>query len=196
MVDGREFLRPGNGPLATAIAIDTAGTLHWFDSSEMQSARNMRGVVDAFQSYPALLRADGDVPGLLQPDHTNGEIDLTHRDARLAIGQRRDGRIVVALTRFDALDGALDYVPFGLTTPEMAAVMGALGCREAVMLDGGISSQMMIRTASGERRRWAGVRRVPLGLVVLPRAGASRSPRSVNVEHVDQRQAEQYQDYQ
>jgi exopolysaccharide biosynthesis protein len=36
-------------------------------------------------------------------------------------------------------------LPFGLTTPEVAAVMGALGARRAVLLDGGISSQLLIR---------------------------------------------------
>ena len=46
--------------------------------------------------------------------------------------------------------------------------MGALGCQPAVMLDGGISSQMMIRVYDGEQQRWRGVRRVPLGLVVMP----------------------------
>lgn len=72
------------------------------------------------------------------------EVDLEHRDARVAIGETSDGKILVALTRYDAAGGILGFVPFGLTTPEMAAVMGALGARNAVMLDGGISSQMLI----------------------------------------------------
>jgi hypothetical protein len=82
--------------------------------------------------------------------------------------------VLVALTRFDALDGTLDFVPFGLTTPEMAALMGALGCQRAVMLDGGISSQMLIREEDGTTHRWPGIRRVPMGLVVLPRTRAAR----------------------
>jgi exopolysaccharide biosynthesis protein len=36
-------------------------------------------------------------------------------------------------------------VPLGPTTPEMAAIMGALGACDAVMLDGGISSQLLLR---------------------------------------------------
>jgi hypothetical protein len=51
----------------------------------------------------------------------------------------------------------------------MAAVMGALGCRDAVLLDGGVSGQMLTRDTAGEVRRWRGLRRVPLGLVVTPR---------------------------
>jgi hypothetical protein len=37
------------------------------------------------------------------------------------------------------------------------------------MLDGGISSQMALRGADGEVRRWTNWRKVPLGLVVSAR---------------------------
>jgi hypothetical protein len=73
----------------------------------------------------------------------------------------------VALTRFDGLGASLGGVPFGLTVPEMAALMGALGCRQALSLDGGISAQMMIRAAGGETHAWRGWRKVPLGFVAL-----------------------------
>ena len=95
-------------------------------------------------------------------------MDLDHRDARLAIGAGRDGRLVIALTRFEGLGGALSNLPFGLTTPEMAAVMGALGCRQAMLLDGGISSQLRLRSADGRAHEWRGMRRVPLALLALP----------------------------
>ena len=73
------------------------------------------------------------------------------------------------MTRFDVFGRVLGAVPFGLTTPEMAALMGALGCARAVMLDGGISAQMQLRTAAGALQRWPGWRSVPLGLVIEPR---------------------------
>lgn len=168
VIGGSEFLSPGRGPLSTAVAIDSSGSLHWARADGVASLRTMRGVSSALQSYPTLLTGDGDVPRALQPRFADGRVDLAHRDARLAIGQLRDGRVIIALTRLDVLDGALDYVPLGLTTPEMAALMGALGCSNAVMLDGGISSQMMIRTSTAKRLTWRGLRHVPLGLVVLP----------------------------
>jgi hypothetical protein len=56
-------------------------------------------------------------------------------------------------------------VPFGLTSAEMAAVMGALGCGQALLLDGGISGQLLVREAEGAARSWPGTRSVPLGLV-------------------------------
>jgi hypothetical protein len=51
----------------------------------------------------------------------------------------------------------------------MAALMGALGARQAMLLDGGISAQMLVRDARGAARSWRGVRRVPLGLVAVAR---------------------------
>ncbi|MEO7217711.1 MAG: phosphodiester glycosidase family protein [Gemmatimonadaceae bacterium] len=168
VLDGHQFLPPGKGPLSTAVVVDSSGGVHWVQPDSLGAARSMHGIAAAFQSYPTLLRDDGDVPEPLQPRFATSALSLDHRDARLALGQLRDGRILIALTRFDALDGSFDYVPFGLTTPEMAAVMGALGCQSAVMLDGGISSQMMIRVSAGQELRWRGIRRVPLGLVVMP----------------------------
>jgi exopolysaccharide biosynthesis protein len=50
----------------------------------------------------------------------------------------------------------------------MAAVMGALGSRDAVMLDGGISAQMMLRDRAGNVRAWRGLRSVPLALIARP----------------------------
>jgi hypothetical protein len=166
---GREFLPPGHGPLSTAVTIDTAGVLHWSPPDSIPSLRYAREISAAFQSYPTLLEGDGDVPLALRPDSHIAGVSLDHGDSRLAIGSLRDGRVLVALTRFDGLDGFLDAIPLGLTTPQTAALMGALGCSRAVMLDGGISSQLLVRDSAGGVQRWPGIRRVPLGLVVLAR---------------------------
>lgn len=166
VLDGRQFLPPGPGPLSTAVAIDTAGAIHWIAGDTLAGATRRGGIAAAFQSYPTLLAADGTVPHQLRGPGQG--IDLAHRDARLAIGEMRDGFLLVALTRFDGAGTAFDFVPFGLTTPEMAAVMGALGARDAVMLDGGISGQMQIGAGS-DAVRWTGLRKVPLALVAVPR---------------------------
>jgi hypothetical protein len=47
----------------------------------------------------------------------------------------------------------------------MASLMRALGSRQAILLDGGISGQLMVREAGGGAQSWPGVRSVPLGLV-------------------------------
>ena len=167
VLDGRERQPPGYGPLSTAVVIDSSGAVELRAPAAFATPERGRRVVWAFQSYPTLLEGDGEVPLPLRPDGTG--IDRTHRDARLAIGVARDGAVLVLLTRFDALGPALGSVPLGLTTPETAALMGALGCQRAVMLDGGTSAQLRLRDARGQVRRWPGWRRVPLGLLVLPR---------------------------
>lgn len=172
MLDGDERLSPMHGPLSTAVVIDSAGAVHWLHGDSLWRARP-RGARWAFQSYPTLL-SGGDVPAALRND--GGALDVTHRDARASIGRLADGRLIVALTRFDALGGSLGFVPFGLTVPEMAAVMGALGARDAVLLDGGISAQMLVREDGGTPHRWSALRAVPLALVAYPRSEVAVTP--------------------
>ena len=165
VLGGREFLPPRSGPLSVAVTFDTSGSIRWLKPEALRDPLRARGVSAAFQSYPRLLE-DGSVPLPLRSE--DGGIDVAHRDARLAMGQDADGNLLIALTRFDGIGGLLDFVPFGLTVPEMAAIMGGLGARNAVLLDGGISSQLLIREG-GKTHRWRGLRAVPLGLVVTRR---------------------------
>lgn len=173
--DGVERQPPGRGPLAPAVVVERDGRVRIVPPDAIDAERASGRVAQAFQSYPTLLAGDGAVPAPVRlPTQTpirtaKGGVDLTHRDSRLAIGELRDGRVLIVMTRFEGLGGALDNLPFGLTTPEMAALMGALGCRQAVLLDGGISSQLAVREAGGELRTWTGMRYVPLGLVARAR---------------------------
>jgi uncharacterized protein YigE (DUF2233 family) len=172
--DGVEHRAPGRGPLAPALVVDGAGALRWVTPDSVGDVRDAASdpsdatatVRAAFQSYPTLLDADGAVPAAVRTAGLG--VDHEHRDARVAIGLDREGRVIIALTRFAALGEALSRLPFGLTTPEMAALMGALGCDRAVLLDGGASSQLMVRDR-GRTRTWPGIRRVPVGLVVEAR---------------------------
>ena len=174
VIDGRQRLRPGTGPLASAIAIDGDGGVRW---AHGDSLADVSGVVTGFQSYPTLLAGDGFVPSALRTP--GGPVNLSHRDARLALGETRDGHLLVVMTRFDAMGEAAAQVPLGPTTPEMAAIMGALGACDAVMLDGGISAQLLLRDpARSPALEWRGLRRVPLALIARARraAGQPESP--------------------
>lgn len=167
VLDGSEWLSVGNGPLSSTVVVDEKGRARIAHGADDAHAR----VAWAFQSYPTLLR-DGEVP--IELRGASKIVDVEHRDARVAVGIDANGRMIVALTRFDALGSTLGFIPFGLTTPEMAAVMGALGARDAVMLDGGISGQMLVRDSNGTARRWRGTRAVPLALIAEPRAVTRR----------------------
>lgn len=160
--DGREILKPQYAPLAGAVVVDGDGAVRVVPPDSVIAERERGTALQAFQSFPMLLD-HGDVPAPLR--ESGRGVDLAHRDSRLALGTLDDGRVIIALTRFDALGKALGRVPFGLTTPEMAAVMGALGCRSAILLDGGISGQLLVQDSIGGRLEWAGTRSVPLGLV-------------------------------
>jgi hypothetical protein len=172
--DGVELRPPGHGPLSMALVADTAGRVRLVPADGIAAVRARGGVALAVQSYPALLRGDGEVPPQLAAPGRG--VDVEHRDSRLAVGELRDGRILLALTRFEGLGGVLEELPFGPTAPEMAAVMGALGCRQAVLLDGGLSGQLLLRERGGGVRAWRGMRRVPLGVLVFPAAGGRGQP--------------------
>jgi hypothetical protein len=175
--DGRELQAPGAGALASAVVVAADGRVRVVGADSLaalRAARRRGEVAEAVQGYPTLLDGDGEVPAALRPGAAAG-VDLAHRDARLLVGELRDGRVLVALTRFDALRAVsgdlFGPVPLGLTVPEAAALAGALGCRRAVLLDGGLSAQLLVRGAGGGARVWGGLRRVPLGIVARPRAG-------------------------
>lgn len=166
VMDGNEVRDPGYGPLSAGITIDTAGTVRWLPFDQLSAARRDRSIRFAFQSYPTLL-FDGRVPELARDARL---VDQQHRDARLLLAQDGAGRLLVLLTRYDGLGRAAARVPIGLTVPESIALVAALGARHAVMLDGGVSAQMIVRDRLGATRVWQGMRDVLLALIAVPRA--------------------------
>jgi exopolysaccharide biosynthesis protein len=162
--DGMETQPPRSGSLAMSFVVDRAGTVSLVTPKELPTIRS--GARVAFQSYPALL-VDAEEPWELRAPGRG--VDLEHRDSRLALGILKDGTIVVALTRIAALGHAGGTLPWGPTVREIAEFMRSLGCQRAMLLDGGISSQLAVRGSDGTVSRWRNWRQVPLGLVVTPR---------------------------
>jgi exopolysaccharide biosynthesis protein len=165
VMQGEQIRPPGTGPLSVAIAWDRNGRVHWLAPGEIDAARRGGEVVEALQSYPVLIDESGRVPRPIREPGLG--VDLKHRDARVAIGALGDGKLVVAITRFNGLGPISPPVPLGLNLSEMAEVMRRLGCVRAVSLDGGVSAQLMTKE-NGLRRFWHGWRSVPLGLVAEP----------------------------
>lgn len=163
--EGVEVQPPRHGPLSSALIIDRKGRASIIDADEIPGARKRTDILTAFQSYPAILTGNGRVP---EPLRAPGRgVDLEHRDSRLALGLLPDGHLLFALTRFAGTGTILSQLPMGPTTAEMAAIMGALGCRRALLLDGGLSGQLLIRDARNKKSRWPGLRAVPLGLTAV-----------------------------
>ncbi len=163
--DGVESNPPGAGSLAMGFVVDSSGTASLARPDELPAARRRAAL--GFQSYPALLTTSEGLPWELQAPGRG--VDLEHRDSRLALGIATDGSIIVALTRFGGLGRAGETLPFGPTVPEMAVFMRSLGCQRAMLLDGGISSQLALREPGGVLRQWSNWRAVPLALIVRPR---------------------------
>ena len=160
--DGIELQPPGPGSVVMSFVVDSGGVASLVERSELSARRGH--VRLAFQSYPALLVGDGSLPTELEASGRG--VDLDHRDSRLALGITDDGSVIVALTRFTGLGETGAVLPWGPTVPEMAAYMRSLGCRRAVLLDGGMSGQLALRALDGTLRRWPNWRPVPLGVVV------------------------------
>ncbi len=172
--NGREWQRPGRGALAGAITIDSAGRVTIIDASEIETSRAAGSVREALQSYPLILRGSRAPNALCARD----AIDQTHRDVRLVFATRADGRVLLLLSRYDGVAGLASRLPIGPTTPEMAEVAWRLGAEHALMLDGGLSAQLLVRDSTDELR-WNGLRRVPLALVgrsKRPMAAADKKP--------------------
>jgi exopolysaccharide biosynthesis protein len=165
VMNGVEQQRPGTGSLAMAFAVDHSGTARLLTPDELPEARGK--VAFAFQSYPMLLTGHGELPWELQA--AGRGVSLTHRDSRLALGLRADGSVVVALTRFTGAGTIGERLPWGPTILEMADFMRSQGCVRAMMLDGGLSSQLAVRHAGGGLERWANWRAVPLAVVAVAR---------------------------
>lgn len=161
--EGLEARPPGVGPLSTAIVFGHDGWVRLVEAESLGVVRDSGIAEEAIQSYPTLLRGNAELPAALT-DATS-PIDLAHRDGRLALGLAADGRVIIALTRYDfVVPGAM-----GPTVREMAEIMRSLGCVRAVALDGGLSSQMLVRGADGGTHMWHGWRAVPIGLVATQR---------------------------
>lgn len=101
---------------------------------------------------PRLLRA-GQLLGESEPGF-NGQTFYRARHPRTALGWRADGRFVLI-----TVDGRQPRKSVGMTIPELATLMGELGCIEAINLDGGGSTTMVVKNkvinspsdATGER---------------------------------------------
>jgi exopolysaccharide biosynthesis protein len=80
-----------------------------------------------------------------------GYVDTPGRDPRTAVGYTSDNIVWIL-----AVDGRHKGVE-GMTYLEMASIFKALGCEAAVNLDGGGSTQMLVRnpqTESIEMQNW------------------------------------------
>lgn len=157
----REWQRPGIGPLSAAFTVDSSGRIRISAASVIDGVRAAGRIREAVQSFPLLLER-GRPPQVLCDTAT--VLDRSHRDIRLTLGVRADGHVVIALSRYDGAGTFAERLPLGPTTMAIAETMRRLGAVSALMLDGGLSAQLLLRDGV-ITHRWNGLRSVPLALV-------------------------------
>ena len=112
---------------------------------------------------PRLL-AGGEAVGEAEPGF-NQQTFYRARHPRTALGWRADGRFVLV-----TVDGRQPKLSVGMTIAELAALMRELGCVEALNLDGGGSTTMVVNNKIvNSPSDAAGERAVSDALLVLPR---------------------------
>ena len=114
-----------NEPTGTTFWIDGSGAAHITSAQECKDALAAGNVREAVASF-------GDI---FENGHARSGLDNTTRASRTAIGIKADGTVVMLM-----VDGRQAPYSVGMTMAEVGAAMEALGCEQAVNLDGGGSS--------------------------------------------------------
>ena len=114
-----------NRATATTFWVGMDGKAHITDANTCNAALDAGNVREAVASF-------GDI---FENRHARSGLDNTTRASRTAIGIKADGTVVMLM-----VDGRQAPYSVGMTMAEVAASMEALGCVEAVNLDGGGSS--------------------------------------------------------
>lgn len=127
--------RPSGAFVMNGVAINRAtATTFWVDmdgKAHITDARTCNDALDAGNVREAVA-GFGDI---FENRHARSGLDNTTRASRTAIGIKADGTVVMLM-----VDGRQAPYSVGMTMAEVAASMEALGCVEAVNLDGGGSS--------------------------------------------------------
>lgn len=114
-----------NPPTGTTFWIDKDGNAHITDAQKCNAALAEGNVREAVAGF-------GDI---FENGHARSDLDNSTRASRTAIGIKADGTVVMFM-----VDGRQAPYSVGMTMAEVGAAMEALGCEQAINLDGGGSS--------------------------------------------------------
>jgi hypothetical protein len=129
------------------------------------------GAVDAIGGNPRLV-----VDGAVSSPEVDGTGDFFGRHSRTAVGVTGDGRLLLVV-----VDGRQPGYSRGMTLRELAELLRRLGAVQAMNLDGGGSSEMVVNGLTANRPSDGRVRGIANALVVLPGADTAQPPAVVPV---------------
>ncbi len=114
-----------------------------------------------YQAYEcgSMLVKDGKT---VVPERDKWAGTLGNRDPRTVIGIKTDGKIIMLVA-----DGRQPGYSEGMTGKEMGEYLVKLGVRDAAMLDGGASSQMIINGSLQNRPSYKGIERPVAGCFLV-----------------------------
>ena len=116
------------------------------------------GAVDVLGGNPLLV-----VDGAVIASEVDGTAPFFARTSRTAVGVTADGRLLLVV-----VDGKQPGYSRGMTLRELAELMVSLGARQALNLDGGGSSEMVVNGLVASRPSDGRERGLANALVVLP----------------------------
>lgn len=133
VINGREFTPPGPQPV---LAFDSSGVPHIDVFKRPGTTLLPFHPLQAVGGRPRILRDSSIVAEV----DTFGQASFRNRNPRTAAGIARDGkRLILAV-----IDGRQKPYSDGMSLRETAALMQALGARDAINLDGGGSSTLVV----------------------------------------------------
>ena len=164
--------RPAVPASGTLLAADPAGaggsfvrTLPLGTSAVMRAQLGFPGAVDALGGNPLLV-----VDGAVVPGEVDGVGSFFGHHGRTAVGSTADGRLLLVV-----VDGRSPAYSRGMTLRELAELMLRLGAHDAINLDGGGSSEMVVNGLVATRPSDGRERGIANALVVLPGPDAGQS---------------------
>lgn len=122
-----------------SVLVDYGENLHLYKGDEITIVyrfdKEIEEITEGFQSGGWLIK-DGEI---VVKDNEILVGLTTNRDPRTLLGKNKDGKLVVVI-----VDGRQPGYSKGITGIEAAELMKRLGCVDAVLLDGGASSTLVI----------------------------------------------------
>ncbi len=124
------------------------------------------GAVDVLGGNPRLV-----VDGAVSAAEVDGTGEFFGRHSRTAVGATADGRLLLVV-----VDGRQPGYSRGMTLRELAELLQRLGAVQALNLDGGGSSEMVVNGVTASRPSDGRGRGIANALVVLPGADLGQPP--------------------
>jgi hypothetical protein len=165
--------RPALPPRGTLVAAEPSGAAGKLVRSlatgapvTLTAQLGFPGAVDALGGNPRLV-----VDGAVAAQEVDGPGEFFGRHSRTAVGVTADGRLLLVV-----VDGRQPGYSRGMTLRELAELLQRLGAQQAMNLDGGGSSEMVVNGLTASRPSDGRVRGIANALVVLPGADRGQPP--------------------